>query len=175
MKCPVCTMELEQAKAGNITVDVCQKGCGGIWFDASELSRLDDAQESAGESLLNIKTTGSANLEAGKKKACPKCKGMIMSQRFSSLKRKVTVDQCYGCMGIWLDAGELVSIRTEFQNDPEKEKAFEKYYADVIAPQLDKEKLKNTSEIEAAKKVARVFRFICPSNYIPGKQSWGAF
>jgi hypothetical protein len=28
---------------------------------------------------------------------------------------------------------------------------------------------------EKARKVANMFRFICPSYYIPGKQDWGAF
>ena len=26
-----------------------------------------------------------------------------------------------------------------------------------------------------ARKIANVFRFICPTYYIPGKQKWGAF
>jgi hypothetical protein len=28
---------------------------------------------------------------------------------------------------------------------------------------------------EKAKRIGRILRFICPSYYIPGKQSWGAF
>ena len=28
---------------------------------------------------------------------------------------------------------------------------------------------------ESARKVARIFKFISPSYYIPGKQGWGAF
>ena len=30
-------------------------------------------------------------------------------------------------------------------------------------------------EVARARNVARMFRFVCPSNYIPGKQAWGAF
>jgi hypothetical protein len=33
----------------------------------------------------------------------------------------------------------------------------------------DEEKLAKT------RRVANVFRFICPTYYIPGKQDWGAF
>jgi hypothetical protein len=31
------------------------------------------------------------------------------------------------------------------------------------------------SKLESARKVAGIFKFICPSYYIPGKQAWGAF
>jgi len=31
------------------------------------------------------------------------------------------------------------------------------------------------SKLERARKFAGMFRFICPSYYLPGKQAWGAF
>ena len=31
------------------------------------------------------------------------------------------------------------------------------------------------AKYESARKVARIFKFICPSYYLPGKQDWGAF
>jgi uncharacterized protein len=37
MKCPACFNELTQLQVGSLVVDVCQGGCGGIWFDAFEL------------------------------------------------------------------------------------------------------------------------------------------
>ena len=36
MKCPACFNELTELQVGNLTVDACQGGCGGIWFDAFE-------------------------------------------------------------------------------------------------------------------------------------------
>jgi hypothetical protein len=30
-------------------------------------------------------------------------------------------------------------------------------------------------KLEKARRIANIFRFICPSYYIPGKQEWGAF
>ena len=42
MKCPACGNELSQMVAGEITVDVCKGGCGGIWFDHFELQKVDE-------------------------------------------------------------------------------------------------------------------------------------
>jgi uncharacterized protein len=52
--CPACGNSLTTTTAGRITVDVCERGCGGIWFDRYELMRVDEADESAGEGLLEI-------------------------------------------------------------------------------------------------------------------------
>ena len=30
-------------------------------------------------------------------------------------------------------------------------------------------------KMESARRVARTFKFLCPSYYMPGKQPWGAF
>jgi len=40
--CPVCANILTTT-AGRITVDACEGGCGGIWFDRYELMRVDEA------------------------------------------------------------------------------------------------------------------------------------
>ena len=175
MKCPGCQEELTSVVAGNVTVDVCKTGCGGIWFDKSGLQRLDDADESAGESLLEFKSKISTKIDVSKKKKCPKCDNVIMTQHFYSTKHKVTVDECYGCGGIWLDPGELGMIRTEYKSEQDRNKAFEQYFSAVIGPQLAEEKLEGQKKLEKARKFARMFHFICPSYYIPGKQSWGAF
>ena len=52
MNCPACGNVLEEMKVGDVMVDVCQGGCGGIWFDNYELEKFDEPHESAGEELL---------------------------------------------------------------------------------------------------------------------------
>ena len=49
MKCPACEKELQQITIETITLDVCEGGCGGIWFDNFELEKVDEPHESAGE------------------------------------------------------------------------------------------------------------------------------
>ena len=37
---------------------------------------------------------------------CPKCGESLKERSF----QKITIDQCTGCNGIWLDAGELEQV-----------------------------------------------------------------
>jgi uncharacterized protein len=113
MKCPACFNELRPLQVGPVTVDVCQGGCGGIWFDAFELQRVDEQGEAAGEGLLDIQRDPTVQVDASRKRDCPRCAGVKLKRRFFSAKRQVEVDECPGCGGYWLDAGELQRIREE--------------------------------------------------------------
>jgi Zn-finger nucleic acid-binding protein len=113
MKCPACYNQLTQMQVGSLVVDVCQGGCGGIWFDAFELERVDEENEAAGEPLLHIQRDETIVLDSSRKRECPRCEGVKLHRHYFSAKRKVQVDQCPGCGGYWLDAGELAQIRLE--------------------------------------------------------------
>jgi hypothetical protein len=115
MKCPACFNELKPLQVGQVTVDVCQGGCGGIWFDALELQRVDEQDEAAGEWLLDIQRDKSIQVDARRKRECPRCEGVKLERHFFSRKRQVEVDDCPGCVGYWLDAGELERIRQEMK------------------------------------------------------------
>lgn len=175
MKCPACTKSLSEVTAGAVKVDACCEGCGGIWFDAFELSKLDNASETGGESLLDIGKRANAQSDSLAKRQCPKCMSVTMMQHFYSVKRQVVVDECPGCGGFWLDMGELATIRGEFATEEEARKAAQGYFSEHFDPQLDKMQQQSEEHAARAHKIARMFRFICPSYYIPGKQDWGAF
>ena len=113
MKCPACFNELTQTQVGSLVVDICQGGCGGIWFDAFELQRVDEEEETAGEPLLHIKRDDRVQVDPSRKRDCPRCAGIRLHRHFFSAKRRVEVDQCPNCDGYWLDAGELAQIRAE--------------------------------------------------------------
>ena len=113
MKCPACFNNLSQLQVGNLMVDVCQGGCGGIWFDGFELQRVDEPQEEAGEQLVNIQRDPRIAVDPKRKRQCPRCQDMTLMRHFFSAKRQVEVDQCPNCGGYWLDAGELARIRAE--------------------------------------------------------------
>ena len=113
MKCPACFNELTERQVGKLAVDVCQGGCGGIWFDAFELQHVDEALEAAGEGLLHIQRDESLVVGSTRKRECPHCAGIKLHRHFFSAKRRIEVDQCPNCGGYWLDAGELASIRAE--------------------------------------------------------------
>ena len=112
MKCPACFNQLKPLTVGSLTVDVCLGGCGGIWFDAFELQRVDEPQESA-QWLINIERDPQLHVDFSRKRDCPRCEGVKLTRHFFSAKKKVEVDQCPGCGGYWLDAGELEKIRDE--------------------------------------------------------------
>ena len=100
-------------RVGSLAVDVCQGGCGGIWFDAFELQRVDQEDEAAGEALLHIRRDEQVVVDPARKRDCPRCEGIKLHRHYFSAKRRVEVDQCPNCGGYWLDAGELAQIRAE--------------------------------------------------------------
>ena len=175
MICPACDRKLKSVTTHNITVDVCEKGCGGIWFDIFELQKVDESHESAGEALLDIERDENVKVDLNVKRTCPKCEDIPMMQHFFSVKWEVTVDECPKCGGYWLDYGELGRIRELFESEDERREAAKKYFEEVFGQELSEMHQESKEKMERAKKIARMFRFICPSYYIPGKQDWGAF
>jgi len=121
MKCPACFNQLKQMQVGSLVVDVCDGGCGGVWFDAFELQRVDEEQEAAGDRLLEIRRDERIKVDASRKRECPRCEGMKLKRHFSSAKRNVEVDECPNCGGYWLDAGELAQIRLEKSRTAQEE------------------------------------------------------
>jgi Zn-finger nucleic acid-binding protein len=117
VKCPACFNELTKKQVGNVEVDVCQGGCGGIWFDAFELQRVDEAEERAGEHLLEIERDESIVVDSSRKRQCPRCEGVKLMRHFFSARRRIEVDQCPSCNGYWLDAGELAAVRAEMAQE----------------------------------------------------------
>jgi Zn-finger nucleic acid-binding protein len=123
MKCPACFNALQEIQVGSLRVDVCQNGCGGIWFDAFELEQADEEAEAVGEPLLHIERDPRIVVDFSRKRECPRCEGIKLHQHFFSAKRRVQVDQCPNCGGYWLDAGELAQIRAEKAETAAEEKA----------------------------------------------------
>jgi len=172
MKCPACSRELKEVEVGGVTVDICKEGCGGIWFDNFELKKFDEPHEEDGEELLNMTTDSRADIDRSKRYKCPKCDDIVMMRHFFSVKKEVEIDECPGCGGIWLDAGELGRIRSLFNTEEERHRAADEYFNEIFG---DKLKSVQKSDQSKSRRFANMFRFICPSYYIPGKQEWGAF
>jgi len=175
MECPACGNQLQQMTAGDVTVDVCKGGCGGMWFDNYELKKFDEPHESAGEAFLEVERDESITIDHAKQLKCPKCDDFKMVKHFFSTKKQVEVDECLKCCGFWLDAGELGRIRSLFKTEEERNKAADEYFQQVIGPELAAMQAEDDAKVAKARKIANMFRFICPSYYIPGDQIWGAF
>lgn len=175
MNCPACGTAMTEVTVANVKVDACQGGCGGIWFDQFELAKVERAGQSAGASLLEIDRSATRKIDPDQRRRCPRDADVVMTRHFSSPKREIRVDECAKCGGIFLDAGELAGIESEYPSDAERHDATERYYGEMFDNQLAKVLDADRAKAEKARRVAHVFRFICPSYYIPGKQAWGAF
>jgi len=132
MKCPACENSLTPTTAGDVQVDICEGGCGGIWFDRKEIESLDEEAEIAGENLLNI-TRRDDVVRRSPPLSCPVCvKEPLVRQYFDSAS-KVEVDLCWSCGGLWVDTGELKRVRSQFKTAAERQKAGDAFVAGVLS------------------------------------------
>jgi uncharacterized protein len=175
MNCPVCANTLSEIDAGGIRVDVCQDGCGGTWFDWLELQRVDEPDENVAESLLAVPRDYIAELTGDRQHQCPRCEGQPLARHFFSVKREVEVDECPACGGFWLDAGELSAIRNLFDSEDSARKAAREIFGELVDENGAEVRAESRERLDKSRRIAQLFRFICPSYYIPGRQKWGAF
>jgi len=171
MKCPACEGVLTQLTQSDITVDVCDKSCGGIWFDSFELQKVDEGHEAAGETLLDVGPHKPVPLDHSTKRRCPKCPDITLIRHFFSVKKEIEIDECGNCGGVWLDSGELAAIRSQFNTEQDRKKAFNELFTEKFSGQLDAEAAKSLNKSQSRRRLAGAFRFVCPSHSLPGKQS----
>jgi Zn-finger nucleic acid-binding protein len=109
---------------GEVAVDFCQMGCGGLWFDWSELGLLDEPEEGLGDAL----DAALARPLAPKRPRplrCSRCAIPMQEHRYKAVPA-VLIDECYGCRGLFLDPGELRLIRDSLGERARKKRAVEK-------------------------------------------------
>lgn len=175
MECPACGRPLVAHTVGGLEVDVCRGGCGGVWFDQLELIKVDEPHESLGEELLDIERDPNIQVDFERRRTCPRCVGQIMMRHFFSIRRQIEVDECPRCAGFFLDAGELRAIREQFDSEADKHAAARGAFSDQFGVQLAAMRAESEEKAKRARSFARLFRFILPTYYIPGKQKWGAY
>jgi len=138
MDCPACSHALTPLSVGELTVDACEGGCGGIWFDHYELRKVDEPSEALGDPLLDLARAPAVAVDPSKRYVCPACTdGVVLMRHFWSVKREVTIDECPECGGVFLDGGELARIRAEFPSEAAKHAAADAYFAQVADPVID--------------------------------------
>ncbi|MBN8548054.1 MAG: zf-TFIIB domain-containing protein [Deltaproteobacteria bacterium] len=120
MKCPVCSKQLVEFKAGSLALDICRDGCSGIWFDAAELDKCDEMTEHFPEELLRVNKNPNVVIDRSKIRQCPKC-SVNMSRITLDTERRFEIDHCPSCAGQWLDNGELGRMRQVSKDNAERE------------------------------------------------------
>jgi len=166
---------MTEKMVNDITIDVCVGGCGGIWFDQLELKKVDEQHEAVGEELLDVARDPSVTVDHEHKRDCPKCDGIVMMRHFTSIKRDVEVDTCAGCGGIFLDYGELQGLRSEFASEEERSTAAQELFGAMYDDELEDLLEDSDEDARRSRGLARMFRFVLPSYWMPGKQKWGSY
>ncbi|MFN3653086.1 MAG: zf-TFIIB domain-containing protein [Armatimonadota bacterium] len=136
MVCPACDRTLTEKTVGDLVVDVCDDGCGGIWFDRRELQKVDEQHESGGAALLDVHADPAVKVDHSKRRSCPRCDRTVLMRRLFSPQSGVEVDECPGCAGFWLDLGELGGLRSEFETVGDRERAERQHISETFVPQL---------------------------------------
>ena len=174
MQCPACDHELGPLDVGGVQLDACHGKCGGVWFDNFEIEKFDEKHEDAGN-LMDIAVDKSVKIKDRAKRVCPRCTNIKMQRHFFSAKRAIEVDECAGCGGHWLDADELRRIRDEFNTAQDREDAALASFGESFDGELAEMRTQSQKEVQRAKSFANMFRVICPSYWIAGKQDGAAF
>ena len=175
MKCPACGHALSELTTNGITVDVCEGGCGGVWFDNRELDKVDESFEPADDALLNVAHDPAPVMDTSARRACPCCPELVMMRHYVSVRREIEVDECPGCGGLFLDHGELAAIRAQFAGQDERRDAARDYFAEMFDDELADESAESEETLRHARKFARMFKLLLPSAWLKGKQPWGAY
>ncbi|MFN8390318.1 MAG: zf-TFIIB domain-containing protein [Bdellovibrionota bacterium] len=127
MNCPACSDELTQVTVGNVTVDICKDSCGGIWFDAGELEQYEKAASSAPAELLRPLRNPNVAVDRNKTRNCPRCASSPLTKRFFDGEYEIQVDQCLHCGGIFLDPGELETIRHDHEDVAARQSVIDRF------------------------------------------------
>lgn len=174
MECPRTGAPMLEKTIGKIKVDI-STGCGAIWFDHLEIKKFDELSEAGGEELISAAGEYHKDINTTPRLRCPQCADVIMLRHFFSVSRQVEIDECPGCGGIWLDPGEIKAIRELFEDSEKKGAAADRYFESLFSsPEMKAMKAGSPRDLQRAKRLARMFKYICPSSYLPGKQDWGS-
>ena len=175
MYCPACHYPMTETTVSDVKMDICEGGCGGIWFDTYEFRKFDEPHEYAGDQVLFTPRDPKRHIDKEDKHICPRCTGVIMMRHFFSVKRTVELDECASCGGIFLDAGELAALRDLYRTEEERRQHAEEVFDEMFGPELTERLVSSQEKLARKKRVSHMLRFICPSYYLPDDQDWGAF
>lgn len=135
MKCPACDGALTPYQAGNVTVDICREQCGGVWFDSGEFEQFDEPHEHAPHTVLHAVSNQNVAVDRNRTRYCPKCNPVVsLSKRFFDPEHELQLDQCDHCHGIWVDLGELKSIREANGAAHERQAVVDDFYKRATDP-----------------------------------------
>lgn len=164
IKCPACQKVMKKIfipKEG-VNVDICIDGCGGMFFDNRELKYFDETSESIDEISKAIEGKTFEKVNQENFRSCPAC-GARMVKNFTSVKKQVQIDECYSCGGKFFDAGELQSLRSEYNTEAERSADVMKLVNQTVAPMIQQMEAEHQKAIQDRSALRKLFDSIMGS------------
>lgn len=126
--CPACRSKMDKIFIERIgkNLDICQN-CGGIFFDNQEFKHFDEKCESIEEIEKVFINKEFKKVDQNAARYCPNCGAKMVRN-----SKGVIIDECYTCGGKFLDGGELLEYRSEYDTDKERSMAFVKTLIEEI-------------------------------------------
>lgn len=111
MNCPRCSTPLHEVTPGPELPSVHGQGCAhchGVWLEARDVERLGQTVEVRWIEVRHLPPDAIQEAPL----TCPRCEPeQPLSKSGSARDRRVVLDVCSACHGVWLDGGELEAIR----------------------------------------------------------------
>ncbi len=130
LRCPACGKLMTKVYLPKLDIhlDVCDKGCGGVFLDTREYLKVDEPHEDITPLIEILKDKQFKKADETQTRICPICNN-IMVKNYSSAKHQIQVDDCYHCGGKFLDHSELEKIRAEYNTEKERaDDVIKEYY-----------------------------------------------
>jgi Zn-finger nucleic acid-binding protein len=108
IQCPECGDATTQHSVGGLVMDVCSN-CGGIWFGSQELGKVLEQGIPALDELMGFEPVESHAARPRSTYSCPICKIPLHRNQLSG-EPDVTVNTCYECGGLYLEASALAKL-----------------------------------------------------------------
>ena len=152
LTCPACGEEMQKIFFASIqkNIDICLKGCGGMFFDNREFEKIDEQHENIDEILSLISNRTFKQVDDKELRICPYCHAnMVKTNIFG-----VLIDTCYTCGGKFLDNNELEQYRNQYPSDSERSKVFHAMFGQKLKEVIAQSSEPNSQlEIEQANKL----------------------
>lgn len=113
LKCPACDQLLSEVTLGSVAIDVCDHGCGGVWFDGAELKKVEHEQRDAAGPVIKLRHHAPLEPKHEHVRRCPRCQTYKLERRIPRLGSAIEFDHCMHCHGYWLDQGALEKLIDE--------------------------------------------------------------
>lgn len=113
MNCPACDHQLTEVQLGSVAIDICEGGCGGIWFDNAELGKVEQEHSDRAEAVVPVHPKARAKPDPTRERCCPRCEAVALEKKIPRLGSAIEFDRCPRCLGYWLDHGALEKLIAE--------------------------------------------------------------